>query len=58
MNVFNEYILIGNEKGVLKVYDIDFTLKDMKKLFYDSIQKIIVEENFIICFNKNEAFVV
>lgn len=57
MNLYQNFVLLGTEKGVLKVYDDQFKLVDLKKLFYQEVRSIFVEEDKIVCLCKSEIFV-
>ncbi len=55
-NMMSDFYLIGNEKGVLKVFDMEFNLVKILKVFSTDFKKILFLTDIIICISNNQIF--
>lgn len=55
--IWRSYLLTGNNKGVLQVFNRSYDRVDMCKVFTDPISKILTDEEFIICMSSVHIFV-
>lgn len=57
MIITKGYIVTGNVKGILQIYDKEYTKKGHCKVFTNPIKFLMSYEEFLICVNDSEAFV-
>ena len=57
LSLWKSYVLTGNDKGILQVFDRSYERLDICKVFNEAIVQILHDEDFIVCVTTNQVFI-